>query len=156
MTGSGVWLGVDPGEVRIGVAISDPQGVLAVPVETINSDKAAIQTLVGLASERDVVLIVVGLPRSLSGEEGSAAQRSRNFATRLASATSIPVCLLDERMTTVSATRQLQEAGRSSRSSRQVVDQVAAVVILQSALDARSAKGTVVGESVPPEAEGQS
>lgn len=156
MTGSGVWLGVDPGEVRIGVAISDPQGVLAVPVETINSDKAAIQTLVGLASERDVALIVVGLPRSLSGEEGPAAQRSRSFATRLASATSIPVCLLDERMTTVSATRQLQEAGRSSRSSRQVVDQAAAVVILQCALDARSSEGTAVGESVPAVSEGQS
>lgn len=156
MTGSGVWLGVDPGEVRIGVAISDPQGVLAVPVETINSDKRAIQAIVGLASERDVALIVVGLPRSLSGDEGPAAQRSRDFANRLAGATSIPVRLLDERMTTVSATRQLQEAGRSSRSSRQVVDQAAAVVILQSALDARAAMGTDVGESVTPVTEGES
>lgn len=156
MTSSGVWLGVDPGEVRIGIAISDPQGVLAVPVETINSDKRSIEAIVGLASERDVSLIVVGLPRSLSGNEGPAALRSRNFATQLATATSIPVRLLDERMTTVSATRQLQEAGRSSRSSRQVIDQAAAVVILQSALDARSAMGADVGEAVSPATEVQS
>lgn len=149
MTASGVWLGIDPGEVRIGVAVSDNEGMLAVPVQTLQRDRSAVATLVALIDEHTARLVVVGFPRSLSGDEGPAAVRSRAFASELAAASPVPVRLIDERLTTVSATRQLQEAGRTSRKSRQVVDQAAAVLILQTALEARRSQGDNVGELVP-------
>lgn len=156
MTAPGVWLGVDPGEVRIGVAVSDNEGTLAVPVQTLQRDRSAMARLVALIDEHGARLVVVGLPRSLSGNEGPAAARSRVFAAELAAVSSVPVRLIDERLTTVSATRQLQEAGRTSRKSRQVVDQAAAVLILQTALDARRSQGDNVGELVPRSAASQS
>ncbi len=135
-------VGVDVGEVRVGVAASDPQGVLAHPVATLARDQdggADLSTLVDLVAERGAVGVVVGLPRSLSGEEGLAARRARDYAGSLQRRLDVPVRLWDERLTTVDAHRNLHRSGVRGRDQRAVVDQVAAVLILQAALDARRA-----------------
>ena len=149
MNHPGVWLGIDPGKARIGVAASGADGLLAVPVETIARQRGDVERIVAIAVERGVVQIYVGLPRSMSGAEGAAAVDARVFARSLAAATTVPVRLLDERLTTVSATRELRAAGRSTRNSRTVIDQAAATILLQSALDAARAGDVAVGELVP-------
>mgnify|MGYP001757670861 CR=1 FL=1 len=131
-------LGVDVGAVRVGVALCDPDGILATPLETVARDVdggADVRRIGELVAEHDVVGIVLGLPRTLARRDGPAAQAAQEFATALRAALSVPVQLTDERMTTVVATRQL--AGRvKGRKQRAVVDQVAAVAILQGWLDA--------------------
>ena len=137
---SGVRLGVDVGSVRVGVAVSDPDGVLATPLTTLARDPrrgADLDALAQLVSERSAVEVVVGLPRSLSGAEGPAAQAARGYADALAARIApVPVRLVDERLSTVAAERALREQGVRGKSRRAVVDQAAAVVILQAALDA--------------------
>jgi len=146
---AGVRLGVDVGDVRVGVARSDPAGVLATPVETVAAGDACLPRLVALAAEHDAMELVVGLPRSLSGGEGPAAAGVRLFAGRLAAALATrPVRLVDERLSTVAAERTLRERGRRGPARRAVVDQQAAVVILQSALDTERSLGTPPGEIV--------
>ena len=145
---TGARLGVDLGSVRIGVARSDPDGLLATPVETVAAGAGAIERLVALAAEHDVVEIVLGLPRSLSGGEGPAAAQARTFGHALAAAVSPrPVRLVDERLSTTTAEQALRGQRKGPR-SRAVVDQVAAVVILQSALDTERACGSAPGELV--------
>jgi putative Holliday junction resolvase len=142
---SGVRLGVDVGSVRVGVARSDPSGVLATPLVTLSRDATGdsdITRLVELVAEYDAVEIVVGLPRSLSGREGPAAQTARRYATTLADRAPVPVHLVDERLTTVVASRTLTAQGVRGRRQRAVVDQAAAVLILQSWLDS-TRSGTV-------------
>lgn len=146
-------LGVDVGAVRIGVATSDPRGLLATPVETVRRGTGDIERLVELAVEHGVVEVVVGLPLSLSGGSGPAAAGVREFVAGLvagldASGTDVPVRLVDERLTTVSAERVLREQGATGKRGRAVVDQAAAVVILQHALDAERATGRPPGEEV--------
>lgn len=149
---TGVRLGVDPGEARIGVARSDPSGLLATPVETVPRGEGDLSRLVELVAEERAVEVVVGLPRSLSGREGPAAARVRAFADDLARRVApVPVRLCDERLTTVSAESMLRERGRKGRKRRAVVDQVAAVVILQHALDTERSSGTAPGEIVTGE-----
>jgi len=135
-------LGVDAGSVRVGVALCDPDGVLATPLRTVPRDAeggADVRTLVALVDEHDVVEVVVGLPRTLAGRVGPAALAARELATALAEVLGerVPVVLADERLTTVVATRQLRASGRPGRRQRAVVDQAAAVAILQGWLDAR-------------------
>jgi putative holliday junction resolvase len=139
-------LGVDVGKVRVGVAICDPDGILATPVVTVSRDLGAaadsvpsdIAELVRLVVEYEAVQIVVGLPVQLSGTEGAAAIDIRAYAERLAQAVGqVPIVLADERMSTVVATRRLAERGVRGRRQRAVVDQAAAVEILQSWLDAQ-------------------
>jgi putative Holliday junction resolvase len=143
-------LGVDVGKVRVGVAISDPDGILATPLVTVARDRvfaeegaaadsvpADIAELVRLAGEHEAVQIVVGLPVRLNGAEGPAAIDIRAYAERLARAVQVPVVLTDERMSTVVATRRLAERGVRGKRQRAVVDQAAAVEILQSWLDAQ-------------------
>lgn len=147
----GVRLGVDVGQVRIGVARSDPAGILATPVETIRRrrDGSDIAELLSIAAQTEAVEIVVGLPRHLSGASGQSADDARRFATRLARAADAPpVRLLDERLTTVSAHSALHASGRPGRRHREVVDQVAAVLILQNALDTMRRTGRSAGEDV--------
>jgi putative Holliday junction resolvase len=136
----GVRLGVDVGTVRVGVAASDPGGVLATPLATLARDLrggADLTKLARLVAEREAVEVVVGLPRSLSGRSGPAAKAAREYADALAERVDpIPVRLSDERLTTVAATRRLAEAGTRGRKGRQVVDRSAAVLILQGWLDA--------------------
>ncbi|HVQ18512.1 MAG TPA: Holliday junction resolvase RuvX, partial [Actinomycetes bacterium] len=107
MSPEGVWLAVDPGAVRIGVAASDREGRVAVPVETVNRGRGDAARILAIAAEREASLIVVGLPKSLSGDEGGAATDAREFATALSRQGTLPVRLVDERLTTVSATRGL-------------------------------------------------
>lgn len=135
-------LGVDLGERRIGLAVSDPSGVLASPWRTIErtgdpaADRAAI---VGAARAVEAQVIVVGLPRSLSGREGPAAQMARAEATALAGAAGgIDVEMHDERFTTREAQRALTAAGKHRRAQRAEIDAAAAAVLLQSYLDSRS------------------
>jgi putative pre-16S rRNA nuclease len=139
-------LGVDAGAVRIGVAVCDRDGLLATPLETVRAGEGDLARLAALAAEHEAVEVVVGLPRSLSGGEGPAAAKARVFARELSRAIHpIPVRLVDERLTTVTATRGLRESGVRGRRSRTVVDQAAAVVILQNALDAERASGRPPG-----------
>lgn len=145
---AGVRLGIDPGEARIGVARSDPSGIIATPVATVARDEHSITELLRHASEENAVLIYVGLPRSLSGSEGPAAARVREFAAQLAAAASIPVRLVDERLSTVTAENVLRQQGRKGKKRRDVVDQAAAVVILQAALDAERYRNTLIGELI--------
>jgi putative holliday junction resolvase len=140
-------IGVDFGEVRIGVATCDPDGLIATPVETVPADDAALERIAHIATEQEAIEIVVGLPVSLSGREGPAAARARAYAVRLADRMHpLPVRLVDERLTTASAERALRASGRKGRSRRAVVDQAAAVEILQSALDAERTRGAPSGE----------
>lgn len=144
----GVRLGVDPGDARIGVARSDPSGVLATPVETVRRGKGDLRRLRQLVRAEEAVEVVLGLPRSLSGGEGPAAAKTREFARLLAERIApVPVRLVDERLTTVSAEAMLREQRKGQR-RRAVVDQVAAVVILQHALDTERATGRAPGEVV--------
>jgi putative holliday junction resolvase len=146
---SGVRLGIDVGSVRVGVARSDRDGLLATPVETVQRGAGDVDRIVALHVEEGAFELVVGLPRSMSGGEGPAAALAREFADVLAARVApTPVRLVDERLTTVSATRDLRAAGVSSRAGRAVVDQAAAVIILQGALDTERASGRPPGELV--------
>jgi putative Holliday junction resolvase len=145
----GVRLGIDPGDARIGVARSDPSGFLATPVETVKRGKGDLRRIAEILREEDAVEVVVGLPRSLSGGEGPAATKTREFAARLARRVApVPVRLVDERLTTVSAEAMLRDRGRKGEKRRAVVDQAAAVLILQHALDSERASGVALGEIV--------
>jgi putative Holliday junction resolvase len=148
----GIRLGVDVGSVRVGLAASDPGGILATPVQTLDRDlvSGADQGAIAAAVlERDVLEVVVGLPRSLSGREGPAAVGARSYATTLAVRISpTPVRLVDERLTTIDAHRSLRDSGVPGRAQRAVVDQAAAVLILQAALDAERSSGLAPGELV--------
>lgn len=147
---SGRRIGVDVGDVRIGVASCDPGGMIATPLETVQArDGDPVARIAGLIAEYEAIECVVGLPIGLSGTEGAAAGKARDFAARLAVACSpVPVRLVDERMSTVTATGQLRASGRTAKSSRSVIDQAAATVILQSALDAERTRGLPPGELV--------
>lgn len=143
----GVRLGIDPGDARIGVARCDPMGVLATPVETVPRGEGDLARLAQILEEENAVEVVVGLPRSLSGKEGPAAVKVREFATALARQVApVPVRLCDERLSTVTAEAQLRSQGRKGQKRRAVVDQVAAVVILQNALETERARGSAPGE----------
>ena len=145
----GVRLGVDPGDARIGIARSDPTGFLATPVETVRRGKGDLRRIAKLAAEHEAVEVVVGLPRSLSGGEGPAAVKTRAWAATLAAVLEpLQVRLVDERLTTLSAEAMLRDRGVKGRQRRAVVDQAAAVVILQQALDTERATGTPPGEVI--------
>lgn len=140
--GPGRRLGVDFGQARVGVALSDPSGVLATPLVTLRRDPSGgtdLDTLAALVAEHEVVEVVVGLPRTLAGRHGPAAQVAAEYARALTGrlGDGVAVRLIDERLTTVSAARMLAERGVRGRKQRAVVDQAAAVEILQGWLDAR-------------------
>ena len=150
----GVRLGIDPGDARIGVARSDPSGFLATPVETVPRRRGDLARIAALVVELEAVEVVVGLPRSLSGREGPAATKVREFGKVLARRIApVPVRLSDERLTTVSAEAMLRERGRKGGRRRAVVDQAAAVVILQHVLDTERNVGLPPGEIVEVEDE---
>jgi putative Holliday junction resolvase len=150
-------LGVDVGLVRVGLAGSDRDGLLATPIRTMKRDpkrNSDIRMLVREAAERGAVQIIVGLPKQLSGREGTSAEMARAYAGLVAQELSrqsltLSVRLVDERLSTVSAHRSLHSAGLSSREHRKVVDQVAAVEILQHAIDMQRSRGRDVGDPVP-------
>lgn len=143
-------MGVDLGEARVGVALSDPEKTLAFPLKDVKVYGDSFQALdecIDIVTDRHVGHVVIGLPLSLSGEEGKSAKKARRWARQLAvrmgrEGLEVPeISLQDERLTTVTAHRQLRQSGHAERSHRPMVDQQAAVIILQSALDtARSAR----------------
>src|SRR5205823_13337413 len=132
-------LGLDLGQARIGVAISDDARRLAVPVGTVRTGAPQdVKAIAALVLEHEATEIVVGLPLSLSGREGEAADHARRFAEALRGFLGVPVHLQDERLSTVEAERNLKRGNVTGRARREVIDQAAAAVILQSWLDARA------------------
>ena len=145
----GVRLAVDAGSVRIGVARSDPDGILASPLAVVRSGPGALDELARLAAGADAIEVIVGLPTSLSGRDGAAAATARSFAADLAGRIRpVPVRLVDERFTTTQAHEALRRGGKDSRSRREIVDAAAAAVLLQAALDAERATGRPPGQPV--------
>jgi len=146
---TGVRLGIDPGDARIGVASCDPSGILATPVETVPRGAGDLDRIAAIAEELGATLVYVGLPRSLRGGEGPSAGKVRAFAAELADRVAPrPVHLVDERMSTVTAEAVLRERGKKGKKRRAVVDQAAAVVILQGAIDTERTLGRPTGEQV--------
>jgi len=147
-------LAIDPGSVRVGVAICDPDGILATPLETLKRDKRGrtdIDAIAALVAEYDVVAVIVGRPTGLSGRAGAAVQAADDYADLLAPAVApVPILRQDERLTTVSASRSLHEAGINSKKQRAIVDQTAAAVILQHWLDVAHAATRRSSGTAPP------
>jgi putative Holliday junction resolvase len=132
-------LGIDLGDARVGVAVSDDLGMLAHPLETISTQSTnVVKRVLALASERSVETIIVGMPRNMNGSHGPAADKAKAFIEELRRETTLPIVSWDERLSTVSAQRALQEAGRNTRKQKSVIDQVAAQIILQSWLDSQA------------------
>ena len=131
-------LALDLGSKRIGVAVSDSGGTLASPLTVLQrSGSTAVdhQTIKALVDEEEAVLLVVGLPLSMNGSVGKAAQAAINEVKRLSTVVGVPVETLDERLTTVTADRMLMENGKNAQARRKIIDKVAAAVILQAWLD---------------------
>ena len=131
-------LGLDLGTKRIGVAVSDSEGLLATPIEVIFRQKDARQdylAVVELVKEWEVNVVVVGMPYSLDGQEGPMAQKTLEEVKSLSDILPVPVVTYDERLTTITAERSLREQGVSSKEGRKVIDQIAAAVLLQAWLD---------------------
>lgn len=148
----GVRVGVDVGSVRVGVSSSDPSGVLASPVAVLPRDKKAgsdLDALVALVQERDALEVIIGLPRTMAGAEGTAAESAREYAAVLAGRVApVTVRLVDERLSTVEAARAMRQSGVDAKAGRASIDAAAAVVILQHALDSERATDRPVGEVV--------
>ena len=159
--GRGRRLGVDVGTVRIGVAASDPDGILATPVETVERDRRSktgkhLRRLAQLADEFNAVEVVVGLPRTLADRSGSSARDAIELADQLAQRIApTPVRLSDERLTTVAAQRSLRDAGIGAKGQRAMIDQAAAVGILQNWLDQRRAASRTRGAGQADAAHGE-
>ena len=145
---SGVRLGVDVGTARVGVAVCDREGLLATPVVTLSRADRTVGELRALVAEYDAVEVVVGLPLSLRGDDTASTADARTVAADLARVVDVPVRLVDERLSTVSAQRALHQSGRTVKASRPVIDQVAAVIILQNALDFERSAGRPPGTVV--------
>ncbi|MDT0178963.1 Holliday junction resolvase RuvX [Microbacterium sp. KSW4-11] len=144
----GVRLGIDVGRARVGVARCDPDGLLAVPVETVPRAETSVARIVEIAREYDAMEVLVGLPISLGGAETASTTDAREFAIALDAALEVPVRLVDERLSTVSANAVLRQNGRSQKSSRRIVDQIAAVVLLQQAIDVEKSTGNPAGAAL--------
>jgi len=148
-----VRLGIDVGRARVGVARSDPDGMLAVPVETVPRDDASIDRIVQIAQEYDLLEFVVGLPVNMQGTDTPSTTDAREFAAALQVRSGLPVRLVDERLSTVTAHAALRSSGRSQKKSRSIVDQVAAVVLLQQAIDMEKSTGNPAGATISPDEE---
>jgi putative Holliday junction resolvase len=151
----GVRFGVDVGSVRIGVAKCDPDGMLATPLETIAAGETAIPKIIDLILEHAPIAVYVGNPLSLNGQVTQSTIGASEFALALVSAIAghpevaeIEVRLIDERLSTVSAQRGLHEAGRTQKTSREVIDQAAAIIILEHALESEKRQGDFAGIEV--------
>lgn len=148
---SGVRVGVDVGKARIGIARTDFHGMLATPVETVPRGDGDIARILAIVAEVDATEIVVGLPLSMSGGHTPSTDDAEEFARRLVAAGDLPVRMVDERLSTVSAQSALRASGRTTKNSRSVIDQVAAVIIMQHALDFERSAGRPPGVVVDPD-----
>lgn len=145
----GVRLGIDVGKARVGVARCDPDGMLAVPVETVPRSESSIDRLAEISAEYEPLEFVVGLPVNMRGDDTASTVDAREFAAELHGRTGIPVRLVDERLSTVTAHAALRSSGRTQKNSRSIVDQVAAVVLLQQAIDTEKSTGRAPGSMIP-------
>jgi putative Holliday junction resolvase len=145
---TGVRLACDVGKARIGIARSDPNGVLAVPLDAVKAGENSALLVRDIAVEYEAIEIIVGLPISMSGMLGAAAEYTHSWVEKLSEVTDIPIRLHDERLTTVQAQRGLHEAGRTTKSSRSVIDSASAVVLLQTCLDSERSSGIPMGTEV--------
>lgn len=146
----GVRLAIDVGKARIGVAKSDPDGLLATPLETVSRDldgDTHLRRLVDIVTEYEPLRVYVGYPLNMRGEHTASTEDAVTVAAELADRIHVPVRMLDERLTTVSAARQFQASGKKASRSRDVIDQAAAVVLLQDAID-RERGGMTPGKSL--------
>lgn len=141
--------GVDVGKVRIGLAESDDEGILATPVATVRAGASDVRKIARTVRENNALEVIVGLPVTMKGGEDSSTKRARRWARRLGWAIQpIPVRLFDERLSTTSAHRQLDEAGQAKSDRHDIIDQAAAVLILQTALDNERLAGRPPGELI--------
>jgi putative Holliday junction resolvase len=140
----GVRLGIDVGTVRVGVAKSDPSGLLASPLVTLSRD-TALEELRRLVAEDQPIEVAVGLPLALSGRETASTGDAKTFAVQLATIIDVPVRLIDERLSTVSASALMRQGGKTAKKQRSSIDQASAVIILQHLLDAERAQGSAPG-----------
>lgn len=147
----GVRLSVDVGTVRVGVARCDRDQIMASPVATLSGEETAIEELLALADEYSAELIYVGKPISLNQSHTASTEMAIAFAQHLAGTSPIPVHLVDERLTTVSAQTQLHASGKSTKQSKNVIDQIAAVVLLDHAIAIEKSTGNLAGELVNPQ-----
>lgn len=143
-----VRLGIDVGKARIGVARTDAQATMAVPVETVPRDDAAVTRIIRIAHEYEAGMIYVGLPLSLKGQATPSTDDALEFAHLLQAELDIPVRMIDERLSTVSASASLQQAGHSAKSAKGIIDQAAAVVILEQALSTERARNEWAGSKL--------
>ena len=146
----GTRVGIDWGDARIGVARCDPDGVLATPYATVKAGEREVDDLLAVLAELEPLEVVVGLPTTLAGTEGPAAAKVRERAGRLASATEVPVRLVDERLTTVEVSRRMREGGRKAKAQRGVIDAAAAAAILEHAVALERSRGGPPGELLLP------
>lgn len=146
---TGVRVGIDIGTVRIGVSRSDREGYLATPVETVDrGSKNPFEQLVVVISELDAIEVIVGLPLSLNGSHTASTEDALSMARELAQFTTVPIRLIDERLTTVSAHSAMRAVGKNQKQTRSIIDQVAAVMILQHALDSERSSGNLPGKDL--------
>jgi putative Holliday junction resolvase len=131
----------DYGDVRIGVAVSDPDSILSSPLTTLKAtDKRLIQQISQMLSDIEPVAIYVGRPALLSGNDGLATEKAAEFVALLSAITQVPIEMIDERLSTISAARNLRDAGRNAKDSKSAIDMAAAVAILEFALDIEKRK----------------
>ena len=144
-------LAIDVGKVRIGVAASDPHAILASGLETVTRDanlEPSLRRVAELVNEVEPIEIYVGLPVSMSGKYSASTQDAIQFAKELGSLVSAEVRFIDERMTTITASNALKMSGRDSKSGRQIIDQIAATVILEQALEQEKSTGKQPGKAI--------
>jgi putative Holliday junction resolvase len=131
----------DYGDVRIGVAVSDPDSILSSPLTTLKAtDKSLLKQISEILADIEPVAIYVGRPALLSGNDGSATEKATEFGAVLSTITQVPIEMVDERMSTVSAARNLRDAGRNAKDSKAAIDMAAAVAILDFALEIEKRK----------------
>lgn len=143
-------IGFDFGDVRIGVAVTDPSGLLATPLDFISNSQENLESAISeLIAEYEPIYIAIGYPIHLSGSESAKSENSKKFANLISRFTQAPIYLIDERMTTISASKTLRDAGRDAKTSRTEIDSVAAAAILDSALNQERLQGTPLNRFVP-------
>jgi len=146
----GVRVGLDWGDARIGVARCDPDGILATPYATVKAGEREVADLLVVLAELEPLEVVVGLPTTLAGKDGPAARKVRERARLLADATPVPLRMVDERLSTVEASRRLREGGRRAKEQRSVIDAAAAAAILEHALSIERSRGEPPGGLLLP------
>jgi putative Holliday junction resolvase len=144
-------LAIDIGRARLGIAISDLSGILSSPLDSVRriaDDSETIKEILKIVADNEVQEIYVGDPVSLSGEITPSTDDARNFASLLQSTTVLPVRLIDERLTTVTAARNLRDSGKNAKTSKSLIDSASAVVILEAVFQVERVSGEAAGRSV--------